>query len=379
LNEKRIERKEEENLKKLKNEFESLSLNEELEKIDSKIKELEEETLKINDWGSDKAKNILANLERLKEEKERVLNIISLFKESEIILELLEKEEDESLRNELRENIKKLYENLEEYKKVYFLSGEYDDKNAILSLSSGAGGVDAMDWTHILFEMYLRWCDKKGFKTEIVDVSYGEEAGIKSATIIVKGKYAYGLLKGENGVHRLVRISPFDANKRRHTSFALVEVIPEIEDEELKIDEEDLRIDVFRASGHGGQYVNKTDSAVRIVHLPTGITVTCQNERSQLKNKETAMKILIAKLIELKKREKEKKLYELKGGFVSASWGYEVRSYVFHPYTLVKDHRTQFEVFNVEDVISGNIDDFIWSYLKYIKDEKDKGSYKEIN
>lgn len=379
MNEKRIERKEEESLKILKNEFENLSLFEEIEKIDSKIKELEEKTYQIKDWGSEEAKKILYNLERLKEEKERGNNIITLLKESEFILELLEKEEDETLREELRENIKKLYENLEEYKKIHFLSGEYDEKNAILSLSSGAGGVDAMDWTQILFEMYLRWCDKKGFKTEVVDVSYGEEAGIKSATIIVKGKYAYGLLKGENGVHRLVRISPFDANRRRHTSFALVEVIPEIEDEELKINEEDLRIDVFRASGHGGQYVNKTDSAVRIVHIPTGITATCQNERSQLKNKETAMKILMAKLIELKRREKEKKIYELKGGFVSASWGYEVRSYVFHPYTLVKDHRTQVEVYNVLDVISGNIDEFIWSYLKYIKDEKNKDSNKEIN
>ena len=379
MNEKRIERKEEESLKKLKIEFENLSLKEDLQEVNSKIKELEEKTLNIKDWGSEEAKKILSNLERLKEEKERGENIISLLKESEIIVELLEKEEDETLREELRENIKKLSENLEEYKKAYFLSGEYDEKNAILSLSSGAGGVDAMDWTQILFEMYLRWCDKKGFKTEVVDISYGDEAGIKSATLLVKGKYAYGLLKGEGGVHRLVRISPFDANRRRHTSFALVEVIPEIEDEELKISEDELRIDVFRASGHGGQYVNKTDSAVRIVHLPTGITVTCQNERSQLKNKETAMKILMAKLIELKRREKEKKIYELKGGFVSASWGYEVRSYVFHPYTLVKDHRTGLEIYNVEEVISGNIDEFIWSYLKYIKDEKDKYSIKEIN
>ncbi|MCX8094817.1 MAG: peptide chain release factor 2 [Caldisericia bacterium] len=379
MNEKRIERKEEENLKKLKIEFENLSLEEELKKINNKLKEFEEKTFNIKDWGSEEAKRILSSIERLKEEKERGENIISLFKESELILELLQKEEDESLREELRENIIKLFDNLEEYKKAYFLSGEYDDKNAILSLSSGAGGVDAMDWTQILFEMYLRWSDKKGFKTEVVDISYGEEAGIKSATILIKGKYAYGLLKGESGVHRLVRISPFDANRRRHTSFALVEVIPEIEDEELKIEDDELRIDVFRASGHGGQYVNKTDSAVRIVHIPTGITVTCQNERSQLKNKETAMKILMAKLIELKRQEKEKKLYELKGGFVSASWGYEVRSYVFHPYTLVKDHRTGFEIYNVEEVISGNIDDFIWSYLKYIKDEKNKDTNKEIN
>lgn len=371
MKEKRIEKKEgEESLKRIKNEFSNLSSEEDLIKINNKIEELENKIMAITDWKSEQSKELLLRLNRLKEEKERKERIISLINESEIILELLEKEDDISLEDELDKNISELKENLEEFKKIYFLSSEYDQNNAILSLSSGAGGVDAMDWTQILFEMYLRWAEKKKFKTEVVDVSYGDEAGIKSATIFIKGKFAYGLLKGENGVHRLVRISPFDANHRRHTSFSLVEVIPEIEEEEFKIDEDELRIDVFRASGHGGQYVNKTDSAVRVVHIPTGITVSCQNERSQLKNKETALKILKSKLLEIKRLEKEKKLYELKGGFIQPSWGFEARSYVFHPYTLVKDHRTGFEIGNVSEVINGNIDDFIWSYLKWIKDEK---------
>ena len=371
MKEKRIEKKEgEEGLKRIKDEFNNLSSEEDIDKINQKIVDLEDKIKKIVDWKSDETKKILSELNRIKEEKERIEKISSLISESETIIELLEKEDDISLRDELDKNIEELNENIEEFKKIYFLSGEYDQNNAILSLSSGTGGVDAMDWTKILFEMYLKWAEKKKYKVEIIDISYGDEAGIKSATIFIKGKFAYGLLKGEGGVHRLVRISPFDANHRRHTSFTLVEVIPEIEEKKFEIDEDELRIDVFRASGHGGQYINKTDSAVRIVHIPTGITVSCQNERSQLKNKEIAMKILKSKLLEIKRLEKEQKLYELKGGYIQPSWGYETRSYVFQPYTLVKDHRTGFEVGNVQEVIDGDIDDFIWSYLRWIKNEK---------
>ena len=373
MNQKRTELNEEqESVKNLREEFNSLEGFKESKDLDKKIESLEKEISNITDWGSDKTREILSKLNALKEEKEKKNKIISLFQEVDFLLELLKDEHDESLINELKDKVKELKIEIEEYKKIFFLSGEHDKSNAIVSLSAGAGGVDAMDWTQILLEMYLKWFQRKRFDFNIVDVSYGEEAGIKSATVIVKGDYAYGLLKGENGVHRLVRISPFDAAHRRHTSFALVEVVPEIPEEEIKINEDDLRIDVFRASGHGGQYVNKTDSAVRVVHIPTGIVVTCQSERSQLKNKETALKILYSKLVELKKIEKEKKVYELKGEFKSASWGNQVRSYVFHPYTLVKDHRTGFETGNLEKVLNGEIDDFIWAYLRKLKDEKGK-------
>jgi len=373
VSQKRTELSEEqESIKSLKEEFNSLEGFKESGDLDKKIESLEKEISNITDWGSNKTREVLSKLNTLKEEKEKKSKIISLFQEVDFLLELLKDEHDESLVNELKDKVKELKVEIEEYKKIFFLSGEHDKSNAIVSLSAGAGGVDAMDWTQILLEMYLKWFQRKRFDFNIVEVSYGEEAGIKSATVIVKGDYAYGLLKGENGVHRLVRISPFDAAHRRHTSFALVEVVPEIPEEEIKINEDDLRIDVFRASGHGGQYVNKTDSAVRVVHIPTGIVVTCQSERSQLKNKETALKILYSKLVELKKIEKERKVYELKGGFKSASWGNQVRSYVFHPYTLVKDHRTGFETGNLEKVLNGEIDDFIWAYLRKLKDEKGK-------
>jgi len=373
VSQKRTELSEEqESIKNLKEEFNSLEGFKESRDLDKKIESLEKEISNITDWGSDKTREVLSKLNTLKGEKEKKSKIISLFQEVDFLFELLRDEHDESLVNELKDKVKELEIEIEEYKKIFFLSGEHDKSNAIVSLSAGAGGVDAMDWTQILLEMYLKWFEKKKFDFNIVEASYGEEAGLKSATVIVKGNYAYGLLKGENGVHRLVRISPFDAAHRRHTSFALVEVVPEIPEEEIKINEDDLRIDVFRASGHGGQYVNKTDSAVRVVHIPTGIVVTCQSERSQLKNKETALKILYSKLVELKKIEKEKKVYELKGGFKSASWGNQVRSYVFHPYTLVKDHRTGFETGNLEKVLNGEIDDFIWAYLRKLKDEKGK-------
>lgn len=245
------------------------------------------------------------------------------------------------------------------------LSEEYDSKNAILSVHAGAGGTDAQDWAEMLLRMYLRWSERKGFKTEIADISAGEEVGIKSCTVIVSGENAYGYLKTERGIHRLVRLSPFDANHRRHTSFALIEVIPEIE-EDIKIDinPDDLKIETFRASGAGGQHVNKTDSAVRITHLSTGIIVQCQNERSQHSNRLTAMKILKAKLFEREREEQEKRLASLKGEHRDIAWGNQIRSYVLHPYTVVKDHRTNFEIGNIQAVLDGEIDPFIRSFLE---------------
>ena len=244
-----------------------------------------------------------------------------------------------------------------------YLSGEHDSRNAIMSIHAGAGGTESCDWTQMLMRMYSRWAEIKGYEVQILDVLPGEEAGIKNVTMLIKGDYAYGYLQSEKGVHRLVRISPFDANKRRHTSFALVEVLPEIEDVEVEIDEKDLKIDTFRASGPGGQHVNVTDSAVRITHIPTGIVVECQNERSQHKNRATAMKILRAKLYDLEKKKQEEKIDKMrvKGDI---GWGYQIRSYVLHPYTMVKDHRTGVEIGNAQAVLDGEIDEFIQAYLK---------------
>lgn len=244
------------------------------------------------------------------------------------------------------------------------LGGEHDKGNAIMTIHPGAGGTESQDWAQMLMRLYLRWAERRGFKTEVVELLPGEEAGIKSATITITGPYAYGYLKGEAGVHRLVRISPFDANRRRHTSFTAILVYPEItEDVEVELREEDLRIDTFRASGAGGQHVNKTSSAVRITHIPTGIVVSCQNERSQHKNKATALKVLRARLYALKKKEQDKKIEELIGEKKDISWGSQIRSYILQPYQLVKDHRTGIETGDVTATLDGDIDDFIKGYL----------------
>jgi len=246
------------------------------------------------------------------------------------------------------------------------LNGKFDASNAYLSIHPGAGGTESQDWASMLLRMYMRWAERKGYDVEIVDYQEGEEAGIKSATIYIKGDFAYGYLKYERGVHRLVRISPFDANKRRHTSFASVNVLPEIEDDiDIEIKPEDLRIDTYRASGAGGQYVNKTESAVRITHLPTGIVVTCQTERSQLQNRETAMKMLKARLYQLELEKRRKQIEQIQGELKDISWGNQIRSYVFHPYTMVKDHRTDVETGNIEAVMDGDIDMFIEAELVY--------------
>ncbi|MDQ7822892.1 MAG: peptide chain release factor 2 [Candidatus Eremiobacteraeota bacterium] len=245
------------------------------------------------------------------------------------------------------------------------LSGEYDSDNAILSVHAGAGGTDAQDWAEMLLRMYLRWAQTKAMKTEVADTSWGEEAGIKSATVMISGLRAYGLLKAERGIHRLVRLSPFDAAHRRHTSFALVEVIPERDDKiDIKINPDDIMVDTYRSSGAGGQHVNKTDSAVRITHIPSGLIVQCQNERSQHYNRATAMKILKARLFELERQEQEKRLVELRGEHKDIAWGNQIRSYVLHPYTMVKDHRTSWENGNIQGVLDGDLDGFIQAYLE---------------
>jgi len=248
-----------------------------------------------------------------------------------------------------------------------FFHGEFDANNALLAITAGTGGVEAQDWAGMLLRMYLRFCEKKNFKVEILNKNTGSEAGIKSATISVKGPYAYGFLKSENGVHRLVRISPFDADKARHTSFALCEVIPEMPDADVEINPDDLKIETFRSSGPGGQYVQKTESAVRIVHLPTKIAVSCQSERSQLQNKETAMKILRAKLFQLKLKKQQKEMTDIKGGVVEASWGNQIRSYVLQPYQMVKDHRTGFETSDTQAILNGELEEMIKSYLQIKK------------
>ncbi len=251
------------------------------------------------------------------------------------------------------------------------MSGEYDNDNAILSVHAGAGGTDSQDWAEMLMRMYLRYCQLKGFKVEVADISSGEEAGIKSATIMVSGKKAYGMLRSETGVHRLVRLSPFDSAHRRHTSFSQVEVIPERDEMvDIKINPDDLRLETYRSSGAGGQHVNKTDSAVRIIHVPTGIIVQCQNERSQHHNRTMALKILKARLFELQRREQEQKLAEIRGEHKDIAWGSQIRSYVMHPYTLVKDHRTNTETGNVQSVLDGEIDMFVQSWLEFLAKEK---------
>ncbi len=275
--------------------------------------------------------------------------------------------EDESLRSDLAEEVDEIEKTLASRELNLFLSGKYDRGNALLAIHAGAGGTEAQDWASMLERMYLRWAERRGFSTEILDMTEGEEAGIKSVTIAINGKYAYGYLRSEKGVHRLVRLSPFDAAHRRHTSFVLVEVLPEVsgEDEnEILINPEDLKIDIYRSSGAGGQNVQKNSTAVRLTHSPTGIVVSCQNERSQLQNRENAMRVLKARLLEIKQAEQEKELAALRGEYTKAEWGSQIRSYVLHPYQMVKDHRTDFETGNTQAVLDGEIDGFIESYLR---------------
>ncbi len=280
--------------------------------------------------------------------------------------ELLElAEDDKALQEELAREVEQLEQELEQHELRLALSGPHDADDALLSIHAGAGGTESQDWAEMLLRMYLRWAEKHGYQTRILDMTEGEEAGIKSVTVEIQGDYAYGYLKGEHGVHRLVRISPFDAQKRRHTSFALVEVLPAIKDDiEVEINPDDLEIQVFRAGGPGGQHMQKNATAVRIVHKPTGIVVQCQNERSQRQNRETALRILRSRLYELERKKREEERARLKGEHVSAEWGNQIRSYVLHPYQLVKDHRTGVEVGNAQAVLDGELDPFIEAWLR---------------
>jgi len=321
----------------------------------------------------EKAQKVLQRAAALKEVAENYRRLAGEYADLEVLVELGEEEEDEGVLTEAREILNRLSRRAEEMELELFLNGPYDKRDAIVSLHAGAGGTEAQDWVEMMLRMYTRWAERRRFKVEVLDLLPGDEAGIKSVTLEVSGPNAYGYLRAEKGVHRLVRISPFDAAGRRHTSFASVDVLPEVEEEvEVQINPEDLRIDTFRSGGAGGQHVNKTDSAVRITHLPTGIVVTCQNERSQLANRLTAMKMLKAKLLDLELRKKEAEMAALRGEQQEIAWGSQIRSYVFHPYSLVKDHRTGVEVGSVQAVMDGDIDVFISAYLR----EKARGRLK---
>jgi peptide chain release factor 2 len=299
----------------------------------------------------------------------RVKDLDTQIQEIRLLWEMATEAGDESVAEEISQGLGRMREDVEAFELKVTLSGTHDDKNAILSIHPGAGGTESQDWAQMLVRMYLRWTERAGLKAEVVDLLPGEEAGIKSATITVTGEYAYGYLKSEIGVHRLIRISPFDASKRRHTSFASVAVIPEVQDVEVVVKDEELRVDVYRSSGPGGQGVNTADSAVRITHLPTGIVVACQNERSQLRNRDTAMRILRARLFQVYDRKQKEELAELTGEKKEIAFGSQIRTYTFHPYQIIKDHRTGVEVGNVDAVMDGDLDPFIRGYLRLARGE----------
>ncbi len=316
------------------------------------------------------SQKVLQKIKTLKEKLEKYNRLTQEWEDAKTLCELGLEENDESVFLEVEDSFKKFKKDFEALRLETLLTGPYDKNNAILTLHAGAGGTEAQDWVQMLLRMFTRWGESKGFNVKILDYLDGEEAGIKSVTINVIGENAYGYLKSEKGVHRLVRISPFDASGRRHTSFASCDVMPELSDDvEVNINPDDLRIDTYRASGAGGQHINKTESAIRITHIPTGIVVACQTERSQFQNKDTAMRMLKSKLVELKEREQKEKIEDLKGVQLDIAWGSQIRSYVFCPYTLVKDHRTNYEQINVDNVMDGDLDGFINSYLVYCNSE----------
>lgn len=339
--------------------------------LKEKSAELEAQMTAPDFWNdAERAKETMRFLDGIKSKLGAWEGASGKHQDLEVLFQLAEEEKDADTRKEVERGLLALAREVERLELTSLLAGEYDEHNAIVSIHPGAGGTESQDWAEMLLRMYTRWAEKRRLKVEVLDQLVGDEAGIKSVTLLVGGEYAYGYLKAEKGVHRLVRISPFDASGRRHTSFASVDVLPEVEDDsEIAIDSGDLRIDTYRASGAGGQHVNKTDSAVRITHIPTGIVVQCQSERSQHSNRDAAMKILRSKLADRKLMEQQQKLLELRGEQEEIAWGSQIRSYVFCPYTMVKDHRTDTEVGNVQSVMDGEIDPFIEAYLR-----KNKGA-----
>ena len=339
---------------------------------EKELLELEKQTMSNEFWSdTENSSKVLKRITDLKNKLNNFKKINSGLENLKDMNELLQQETDEELVKELLNNTIYTEKEIDKLEITILLSGNYDMNNAIVTIHPGAGGTEAQDWAEMLYRMYSRRATDNGYEIKELDYLDGEEAGIKSVTFLVSGSYAYGYLKGEMGVHRLVRISPFDAGGRRHTSFASVEVLPEIaEDIEVYINPDDLRIDTYRASGAGGQHVNKTSSAIRITHIPTNIVVACQSERSQIQNRETAMKMLKSKLINLKEREQKEKIEDLKGIQMDIAWGSQIRSYVFCPYTLVKDHRTNYEVGNVQAVMDGDLNEFMDAYLKHIANNK---------
>lgn len=312
-----------------------------------------------------KAQSIINEANGLKDQVGEFYELNEMYEDLELAYEMIKEEPDEEMQQELEEQLTELSSRLNQFELHLLLNGPYDKNNAILELHPGAGGTESQDWCSMLLRMYTRWAEHKGFKVDVLDYLPGDEAGVKSVTLLIKGHNAYGYLKAEKGIHRLVRISPFDSQGRRHTSFVSCEVMPEVSDDiEIDIRPEDLRIDTYRASGAGGQHVNKTSSAVRITHIPTGIVVSSQAQRSQIQNRETAMNMLKAKLYQKEVEEQEKKLAEIRGEQKEIGWGSQIRSYVFHPYSMVKDHRTNVETGNVQAVMDGEIDQFIDAYLR---------------
>ena len=352
-------------LNDLKPQLEELRVSLALDDAEATIAELQQKAQAADFWDDpDNSQKVLQKIKQLQDKIARYNSLAGLYEDTLTMIEMADEMEDESLLPEISSDFKRFTEGLEEQRLTTLLSGEYDANNAMITLHAGAGGTEAQDWTQMLYRMYTRWAEKRGYKVKVLDYLDGEEAGLKNATISIEGENAYGYLKSENGIHRLVRVSPFDSAGRRQTSFSAVEVMPHIEDDTtIEIRSEDLKVDTYRSGGAGGQHVNKTESAIRITHLPTGIVVACQTQRSQVQNRAYAMQMLRSKLAEIKAQQHLEKIEDIKGVQMKIEWGSQIRSYVFMPYTLVKDHRTGCENGNIQAVMDGEIDSFITAYL----------------